>query len=94
MEGQRAIYKYDLPADSVNVIKMPEAEVLTVQVQGGSPKLWALVNPTAKPTANYFLTVGTGAQIPNEIKIQRYIGTFQLSAGALVFHVFQIAPVK
>lgn len=72
---------------------MPEnAKVLTVQTQNGYPRLWALVEEKNPIEQRIFLTVGTGHELPElpEGKDGRYIATFQLENGELVFHVFEI----
>lgn len=83
------IYKYPLESGDVNEIEMPEgAKVLTVQIQRDIPCIWALVDPNMdNKVVRRFHIYGTGYQIlrPND----RYIGTFQLYGGALVFHVFE-----
>ncbi len=83
----RAIYKYPIPVDDTLVVGMPDgAQILTVQVQDGQPCLWALVDPTAALRMRHIDIYGTGhpmAEHPG-----RYIGTFQLHDGRLIFHVF------
>lgn len=40
------IWKYPLYVQDVQTVEMPdEADILTVQVQGDVPCLWAMVNP-------------------------------------------------
>ena len=62
------------------------AQVLCVQVQNATPCIWALVDIEAKKTLRTFATYGTGHQ--HESIPGRYVGTYQLEGGALVFHVF------
>ncbi len=83
----KTIYKYSLDATGEQVIKMPKgAQVLTVQNQHGCAVLWALVEKTAEIENRTFLVYGTGYEVTKEGK---YIGTFQLHQGSLVFHVFE-----
>jgi DNA-directed RNA polymerase subunit RPC12/RpoP len=84
----RKIFKYPLPVDDEIAISMPEgSEILTVQVQGTMPYIWAIVDTDAPITTRYLCIRGTGHAFKgNEGK---YIGTYQLDNGALVFHVFE-----
>jgi len=61
------------------------ASLLTVAVQDGAPCIWALVDPAQPSRERRIRIYGTGHSI-NEPG--RYIGTFQLLGGTLVFHVF------
>jgi len=83
----KTIWKYEIPLQDKFKLKMPfNAKPLTVQVQHGVPCLWVLVD-TSKELEEYsFRVVGTGHQIKFA---GDYIGTFQISGGSLVFHVFQ-----
>jgi hypothetical protein len=67
--------------------KVMFAEVLTVHVQYGKPYIWAVVDPSKTEEYRQFKCVGTGHQM--KLKPGRYIGTFQIQDGALVFHVFE-----
>lgn len=70
-------------------IEMPDgAELLTLQVQHGVPTLWARVNEARAKVRRMFIVVGTGhdAGSPNN----KYVGTFQVHDGALIFHVFEV----
>lgn len=70
------------------MIEMPQgAETLCVQMQGTQPCIWAKVDD-AKPMENRMFHVrGTGHLLQeNEGK---YIGTFQMLGGSLIFHVFE-----
>lgn len=81
------IWKFELPIDGV--VEMPaSSEVLCVQTQYGKPCLWVKVNTTAPKVVRQFAIVGTGHQMP--MPHGRYVGTFQLDEGSLVFHVFEI----
>jgi hypothetical protein len=85
---KRTIWKFPLRVDDHVAIEMPMAsKVLCVQVQLGTPCLWALVYPDAKMETRDFRVIGTGH--PIERDPGDYIGTFQLNGGALVFHVFE-----
>lgn len=82
----KTIFKYPIEVVDSQEIKMPiGAEVLTVQVQGDIPCLWALVESSVPSESRTILIFGTGHPVSG--LNNKYIGTFQL--GALVFHVFE-----
>jgi hypothetical protein len=69
-------------------IKMPEgAEILDIQTQHGEPQMWALVNPSAPLEKRTFNTHGTGHKMDSHPG--KFVGTFQVNGGSLVFHVFE-----
>jgi hypothetical protein len=80
------IWKYPLTAASG--LRMPRgARLLTVQVQAEDVCLWALVDPEAPMVTRTIRVFGTGHTV-KLAATDAYIGTFQLSGGALVFHAF------
>lgn len=80
------IWKYPLTAASG--LRMPQgARLLAVQVQAEDVCLWALVDPEAPMVTRTIRVFGTGHTV-RLAPTDTYIGTFQLSGGALVFHVF------
>lgn len=88
------IHKYPLHGSSLQKVALPSgAQLLTVQVQGDEPMLWALVYPNVRGVEVRSIRVyGTGHPIDVEPVRLRYIATFQLHGGALVFHVFEETP--
>lgn len=83
------IYKYPLPVASNPTITMPQhAQVLSVHVQNGMACLWALVNPALPFEERRFFVYGTGHAV-EDTSLGRFVGTFMLSGGNLVFHVFE-----
>jgi len=86
----QAIWKYPLSLDHRQVISLPVcARILCVQVQNEVPCIW-IVNKFVndKDVINRtFIIYGTG-HIHEQIE-EKYIGTFQMSGGALVFHLFE-----
>lgn len=81
------VWKYPLkPGRTVH--NMPQgAKVLTVQTQNGEPSLWALVEPQMPHERRFFDVYGTGHSMPSDPG--RYVATFQMDYGALVWHVFE-----
>lgn len=89
------IYKYEIELQDDFEIQMPgkKAEVLDVQVQHGTPFIWALVNPGATKETYRFRLRGTGHDATSIIGWY-YIGTFQIDGGDLVFHLFSEKQLK
>ena len=88
---KKQIWKFEIKIGSYSVIKMPKsAEILTVQPQNDKVCIWALVNPDNETESRHFETHGTGHEIHYDMGIERkYINTFQLNDGMLVFHLFE-----
>lgn len=83
----RQIWKFQLETTDLQSVEMPDgAKVLTVQVQHGTPCIWAECDTEAEKEKRWFRTFGTGHPMPD--KPGEYIGTYQLNGGDLVFHVF------
>ena len=86
----KKIFKYELKITGIQYISMPQgSEILCIQTQHNSPCIWALVDPIAESINRKFETVGTGYNV-TEIEKSKYIGTYQIDGGALVFHVFEL----
>lgn len=87
----KQIWKYQLDTSDWNVIEMPiGAEILTVQMQGENVCLWALCYPIEDKEKRVIEIIGTGHPVECDATIERkYIGTYQLLGGQLVFHVFE-----
>jgi hypothetical protein len=94
------VFKYPLGVTDRQLVKLPfKAQILTVQLQNDMPHLWALIDDEAptfnlssrRPPRNHeILIVGTGHPIDQRAEDLKYISTFQLNGGALVFHVFEV----
>ena len=86
--GMKRIWKWTLEVTDRQLLTLPRgAEILAVQMQGPSPQLWALCDPDAFPSAREIAIIGTGHAI--EAPPGRYISTFQMHDGQLVFHAFE-----
>ncbi len=82
------IWKFPLELTDRQELLMPAgAKILDIQVQRGVPQLWALCNPDAEKEMRTIVIYGTGHLVPDEYG--KYIATFQVSNGALVFHAFE-----
>lgn len=83
----KTVYKYPLRILDEQEVEMPDsANLLTVQMQNGQPCLWALVDTSNPMVLRKILIRGTGHVAE---KVGRYISTFQMQGGALVFHAFE-----
>lgn len=86
----QTIYKYPLGFLDTQEVPLPKgATVLSAQVQNGVICLWALCNTDAPIAPRTIYTVGTGHNFNMDPSVIRFIGTVQLSGGALVFHLFE-----
>ena len=86
----KTIYKYPLPMTEDPTIEMPRgSRVLTVQVQGSTPCIWAIVDPNQPLEIRRFRVFGTGHPIDENINSITYIGTFQLLGGGFIGHLFE-----
>lgn len=85
----KQIWKYKLANLETQIIDMPAgAKILDVQIQNGTPAMWALVDPDATEPPRRFALYGTGWDMPDDPG--EYVATFQMPNG-LVFHVFDLA---
>ncbi len=83
----KTIWKYPVTAGRWTQIMPVDAEILSVQVQHKEVQMWVLVDPDAITEAREFDVYGTGHLIPESSG--KFIGTFQIEGGALVFHLFE-----
>jgi hypothetical protein len=89
----KKIWKYKLEITDNVVLEMPRnAEILTVQMQGETPMIWALVDTENNIEKRSFKIIGTGNPVPDLARhlSRKYINTFQMMEGRLVFHLFEI----
>jgi hypothetical protein len=83
-----SIWKWTLTPGRTDLHMPADAQVLTVQMQGGQPQLWARVDPAKPKEWRTFDVYGTGHSMPDDPRM-RYVATFQMDGGALVWHVFE-----
>lgn len=84
-----SIWKYPLNTSGATELQMPAgAKVLSMQLQGGTPTLWAKVDTTAPLVERAFHVIGTGWEF--DFNPGEFIGTFQMAGGTFVFHVFEV----
>jgi len=82
----KTVYKYELRSGDQTLLLPEGALILTVQEQYNKPHLWALVDLSKSVEPRKILLKGTGHEAN---AVGRYISTFQLDGGALVFHAFE-----
>lgn len=81
------IYKYPFEISNTVEIEIPsDAEILTVRMQGDMPCLWVRCENTLSLQRRIIHIRGTGQSADG---LGRYIGTFEMAAGLLVFHAFE-----
>lgn len=103
------IFKYTLGtpgASGVLALSLPKgAKLLTVQMQGDVPQLWALVDPEKPKEIRSLRVIPTGIEVG---QVSSYLGTFQIrnkspsekgcdiyippearGPATMVFHVFE-----
>jgi hypothetical protein len=86
-----AVWKFPIPIEGEFALEMPrDAELLFVAAQNEQGCLWARVitDDRVSIVERRFYLRGTGAEVDMDCK---YVGSFMLRGGALVFHLFEIA---
>jgi hypothetical protein len=85
------IWKWPLMTTYVQYISMPAgAKLLDVQMQGGQPCIWALVDEYAGSEMRQIAMLDTEDSIPAGAHVGGYVATFQ--DGGIVRHVFDVTP--
>jgi hypothetical protein len=83
-----SIWKFDLTVTDRQLVTMPiGAKILSIQFQGGSLKLWALVDPEAETVGREIVMYGTGW--PMREHPGQHLGTVQQADGYFVWHFFE-----
>ena len=84
----KQIWKFNFDEPRTRIQMPVGAEILDVQTQDGTPRMWAIVDPDKEKETRVFDVIGTGHDINDEKR--KYIGTFQVENGLYVFHVFEV----
>lgn len=86
----KSVWKFPLAVADVQQVAVPSgARLLAVQPQDAGVCLWALVDTSAPKVSRIIAIVGTGHELPDHGDL-KYISTFQLHGGVLVFHAFEV----
>ena len=89
----KTIYKYPVKVDDEQIIQMPDdSEILSIQYQYGRPYIWAMVDTDKPSIPRKFGLVGTGHPC-ERLNNAKYVGSFQMQNGALIFHLFDFGAV-
>lgn len=98
----KRIFKYEIPVTDYPVIELPvNAEILTFQSKvvecTGKENLyvWAIIDDEKQlnKEKRYFRLAGTGHILDKDFshpEIKKYVGTAQMRAEELVFHLFEL----
>lgn len=90
----KLIYKFKLRVtDSQEVLMPAGAEILTIQTQFREPCIWVMFDESELKTEYRRIEmIGTGNPINDTYGIaeRKYISTFQMDDGRLVFHCFEL----
>ncbi len=90
----KTIWKYEIEVnDQINLDMPGGSKILDIQNQDGKIYMWAIVNTKNNIEKRSFLIYGTGHKIDVRENL-KYIGTFQVRDGSLVFHLFENLSVK
>lgn len=88
------IWKFELETTDIQRIEMPVgAEILCIQTQFEKPCIWALIVQKDLVQKRTFEIFGTGHPIPENAK-RKYVGSYQLSGGNMVFHCFELLNLE
>lgn len=86
----KKIHKYEIPASGRFTLELPnDHEILCVQVQRSRPCLWVLIDTEEETSEVPFRVYQTGKEVENYVTKEEYIGTFVISAGTFVGHLFK-----
>lgn len=93
----RTIWKYIIPKTETFTTSIPNGvRFLSAQTQDGIPQMWFTVETTLEMEDRKFFIALTGREIHEDLfPVSDYLGTFQLSNGAIVCHLFEVLdPVR
>lgn len=98
----KTIWKFDAPTQDEFSLLMPKgAQILSLGLQRGEPKIWALVEPDAPKEERNFVGRGTGHPIQQtvdektgcvDVNTYTFIGTVVMLDDNFVYHVFEVNP--
>ena len=89
----KTIWKFPINPGPQTVNIPIGAKFLSVNTQGvSSPAMWFEVDSNTPPEARHFVVFGTGFDMGDFEG--KYLGTFLIEMGALVFHLYEHSTVK
>lgn len=86
------IHKYPLEIAQPTKIHIRKGtQILSIQAQQERPFIFALINPNGEDDLQLrtFISLPVGKPLPASPHIWVYMGTYQLSNGKQVYHVFE-----
>jgi len=85
----KTIYKFPIEVKNDFQLTLPKnSQILHVGMQGENLRMWVLIDKDEKEAeVRHFCLFGTGHDFA--LLDYKYIGTFQLYTGSLVFHLFE-----
>jgi hypothetical protein len=83
-----AIYKYTLEWNATTLQMHKGARILSCQLQHGTPRIWALVDPKQPLVDRYFAQICTGSSLTEDIHNYEFLATAQYDDGNFVQHIF------
>ena len=86
------VFKYPIPVKDRFIMMLPRgAKILSVDMQGDKPMMWALVDADCEAVVSRnFRFSGTGHPIEEKQEDLDHIGTFQMDNGKFIWHIFEI----
>ena len=82
----KTIWKFTIPLTAIPIMMPKNAKILSVGMQEGEIKMWALVNPDALEIEHLLPVYGTGHSIKPQHADLPLVGTVFYKI--LVFHIF------
>lgn len=86
------VWKYPIVIDDTALVEMPQGgKILSLQMQGGTPTVWVLVDEKQPTVLRRFAVVDTGHPADHVVG-SPFVGTVEVAQGpyGLVFHVFDM----
>ena len=85
------VLKYEIEISDYFEIEMPNgAQILKAECQHNRPYLWVLADLEYLPVKRTFRFAGTGHPIKHQKNELKFISTFQMDKGNLIFHIFEV----
>ena len=84
----KVVWKSHISPGQTEVNLPRGANPVSVDVQNGHLMMWSIVDSAQPKVPLSIYVAGTGADLPEHI--DRFIGTFLIEGGSLVFHVFTL----
>lgn len=86
---KKVIWKFPISIHTTSIRIPIGSDILSIQVQGNIPCIWALVDPEMEKETTFIDVIGTGQEFRTLSINRKFIGTIQLGGGALVYHIFE-----